>query len=113
MTIETFKPIDTLISKGSPADSLVFIQSGLAQSLDDNRQVALHNKGDFAGDSMFSERSIHDLNVQALEDSITARLTCHDFHNFLQKNQTLALKSQEFFNEISKVCKEQKSVGTT
>ena len=56
---------------------------------------------------MFSERSIHDLNVQALEDSITARLTCHDFHNFLQKNQTLALKSQEIFNEISKVCKEQ------
>ena len=56
---------------------------------------------------MFSERSIHDLNVQALEDSITARLTCHDFHNFLQKDQTLALKYQKFFNEISKVCKEQ------
>ena len=56
---------------------------------------------------MFSERSIHDLNVQALEDSITARLTCHDFHNFLQKDQTLALKYQKFFNEISKVYKEQ------
>jgi hypothetical protein len=25
MTIETFKPIDTLISKGCPADTLVFI----------------------------------------------------------------------------------------
>ena len=107
MTIETFKPTETLISKGSPADSLVFILSGLAQSLDDNRQVALHNKGDFGGDSLFSERSTHYLNVQALEDSITARLTCHDFHNFLQKDQTLVLKYQEFFNEISKVCKEQ------
>ena len=107
MTIETFKPTETLISKGSPADSLVFILSGLAQSLDDNRQVALHNKGDFGGDSLFSERSTHYLNVQALEDSITARLTCHDFHNFLQKDQTLALKYQEFFNEISKVRREQ------
>ena len=45
--------------------------------------------------------------MQALEDSITARLTCLDFHNFLQKDQTLALKYQKFFNEISKVYKEQ------
>jgi methylglyoxal synthase len=41
--------------------------------------------------------------VQALEDSTTARLSCHDFHEFLQKDQTLALKYQEFFNKISKV----------
>lgn len=107
MTIETIKQTETLISKGSPADSLVFILSGLAQSLDDNRQVDLHNKGDFAGDSLFSDRSTHYLNVEALEDSILARLTCHGFHNFLQKDQTLALKYQEFFNEISKVRREQ------
>jgi methylglyoxal synthase len=107
MAIETLKQTETLISKGSPADSLVFILSGLAQSLDDNRQVALHNKGDFAGDSLFSDRSTHYLNVQALEDSIAARLTCHDFHNFLEKDQTLALKYQEFFNEISKIRREQ------
>ena len=100
MTVETFKQTETLISKGSPADSLVFILSGLAQSLDDNRQVALHNQGDFAGDSLFSDRSTHNVNVQALEDSTTARLSCHDF---LQKDQTLALKYQEFFNKISKV----------
>ena len=103
MTVETFKQTETLISKGSPADSLVFILSGLAQSLDDNRQVALHNQGDFAGDSLFSDRSTHNVNVQALEDSTTARLSCHDFHKFLQKDQTLALKYQEFFNKISKV----------
>ena len=103
MTVETFKQTETLISKGSPADSLVFILSGLAQSLDDNRQVALHNQGDFAGDSLFSDRSTHNVNVQALEDSTTARLSCHDFHEFLQKDQTLALKYQEFFNKISKV----------
>ena len=107
MMIETIKQTETLISKGSPADSLVFILSGLAQSLDDNRQVDLHSKGDFAGDSLFSDRSTHYLNVEALEDSILARLTCHDFHNFLQKDQTLALKYQEFFNEISKVRREQ------
>ena len=53
MTIETFKQTQTLISKGDPADSLVFILSGLAQSLDDDRQIALHYKGDFAGDSLF------------------------------------------------------------
>ena len=103
MTVETFKQTETLISKGSPADSLVFILSGLAQSLDDNRQVALHNQGDFAGDSLFSDRSTHNVNVQALEDSTTARLSCHDFHEFLQKDQTLELKYQEFFNKISKV----------
>ena len=76
MTIETFKQTETLIRKGSPADSLVFILSGLAQSLDDNRQVALHNKVD----SLFSDRSTNNFNVQALEDSVAARLSCHDFH---------------------------------
>ena len=107
MTVETFKQTETLISKGSPADSLVFILSGLAQSLDDNRQVALHNQGDFAGDSLISDRSTHNVNVQALEDSVTARLSCHDFHEFLQKEKTLSLKNQEFFNKISKVRGEQ------
>ena len=63
MTIETFKPTESLISKGSPANSLVFILSGLAQCLDDNRQVALHNKGDCSGDSLLSERSTHYLNA--------------------------------------------------
>ena len=80
MTIETFKQKETLTSKGGPADSLVFILGGLAQSLDDNRQVALHNKGDFTEDSLFSDRSTHNVNVQVLEDSMTARLSCHDFH---------------------------------
>ena len=42
MTIETSKQAETLINKGDPADSLLFIVSGLAQSLDDDRQVALH-----------------------------------------------------------------------
>ena len=68
-----------MVRKGNPADSLVFILSGLLQYIDDDRQVGLHAKGDFAGDSLFSGRSIHNVNVQALEDSITARLSCHDF----------------------------------
>ena len=54
MTIETFKQAETLMIKGNPADSLVFILSGLVQSLDDDRQVGLHAKGDFAGESLFS-----------------------------------------------------------
>ena len=53
MTIETPKQAEILINKGDPADSLLFILSGLAQSLDDDRQVGLHAKGDFAGDSFF------------------------------------------------------------
>ena len=53
MTIETPKQAEILINKGDPADSLLFILSGLAQSLDDDRQVGLHTKGDFAGDSFF------------------------------------------------------------
>ena len=48
MTIETFKQAETLIRKGNPADCFVFILSGLAQSLDDDRQAGLHAKGDFA-----------------------------------------------------------------
>ena len=107
MTIETSKQAETLINKGAPADSLLFIVSGLAQSLDDDRQVALHNKGDFAGDSLFSDRSTQNVNVQALEDSVTARLSCHDFHEFLNADQTLALKFQEFFKTVSKVRGEQ------
>ena len=92
MTIETFKQAQTLISKGDPADSLAFILSGLAQSLDDNRQVGLHANSDFAGDSLFSDRSIQDFNVQALEDGMAARLSCHNFHDFLNADQNLALK---------------------
>ena len=91
MTIETFKQAETLISKGDPADSLVFILSGLTQSLDDDRQVGLHAKGDFAGDSLFSDRSIQNFSVQALEDGIAARLSCHNFHDFLNEDQNLAL----------------------
>ena len=34
---------------------------------------------------------------------MTARLSCHNFHKFLQKDQTLALKYQKFFHAISKV----------
>ena len=102
MTIETFKQADKMINKGTPTDSLVFILSGLAQSLDDDRQIALHNKSDFAGDSLFSETSVHQVNVQTLENSITAWLGCHDFHEFLQDDQTLALKLQEYFKTISK-----------
>ena len=103
MTIETPKQAETLINKGEPADSLLFILSGLAQSLDDDRQVGLHAKGDFAGDSFFSDRSTHNINVQALEDSIIAKLSTHDFHEFLKKDQILALKFQEFFKTVSSV----------
>ena len=74
MTIETSKQAEILINKGDPADSLFFILSGLAQSLDDDRQVGLHAKGDFFGDSLFSDRSINNVKVQALEDIITAKL---------------------------------------
>ena len=82
MTIETFKQADNLINKGKPADSLVFILSGLAQSLDDDRQIALHTKSDFAGDSVLSETSVRHVNIQTLENNITAGLSCHDFHEF-------------------------------
>ena len=54
-----------------------------------------------------SERSVHQVNVQALEDSTTARLTCHDFGEFLKEDQTLALKFQEFFKTISEARGEQ------
>ena len=107
MSIETFKQAEALISKGDPADSLVFIFSGLAQSLDDDRQVGLHAKGDFAGDSLFSNRSIQTFNVQALEDGIAARLSYHNFHDFLNEDQNIALKFQEFFRTISTVRFEQ------
>ena len=63
MTIEMFKQTEALIRKGSPADSLIFILSGLAQSLDDNRSVILHNKGDFAGNSLFSDRCTYNINA--------------------------------------------------
>ena len=56
MTIETPKQAEILINKGDPADSLLFILSGLTQSLDDDRQVGLHAKGDFSGDSFFRQK---------------------------------------------------------
>jgi len=41
--------------------------------------------------------------VQAIEDSILAKLSTHDFHEFLKEDQTLVLKFQEFFRTVSKV----------
>ena len=58
MTIETSKQAETLINKGDPADSLLFILSGLVKTLCDDRQVGLHAKGDFAGESFFQTEAL-------------------------------------------------------
>jgi len=50
--------------------------------------------------------------VQAIEDSILAKLSTHDFHEFLKEDQTLALKFQEFFRTVSKVCGNQMLGGS-
>ena len=90
MTIKTFKQAETLISKGDPTDSLVFILSGLDQSLDDDQQVALYTQGDFAEDSFFQIKAPK-ISTSRESKTVLRPDSTHDFYEFLKRDQHIAL----------------------
>ncbi len=69
---------------------MIFVISGITQPLINDRQIALHKQGDFAGESIFCDNATRNADVQAIENSVLAKLTIHDFHNFLDAHKLLA-----------------------
>ena len=100
MSIEAIENNATVMRKGEPADSMIFIIDGLVQILDGERQLALQQKGDFLGESLFSEEATRLATVKAIEPSTVGRFTIHDFHQFLQEKQALAMRFQQYFQAI-------------
>ena len=100
LSIEVIQPETILMRKGEPSDSMVFILDGLVQILDGERQLAIEKTGAIIGESLFSDEATRVADVQTIEATIVGRFTIHDFENFLEQNQPLALKYREYFRAI-------------
>lgn len=100
LAIEVIQPETILMHKGEPSDSMVFILEGLVQILDGERQLAIEKTGAIIGESLFSEEATRVADVQTIETTTVGRLSIHDFENFLDQNQPLALKYREYFRAI-------------
>ena len=100
LSIEVIQPETILMHKGEPSDSMVFILEGLVQILDGERQLAIEKTGAIIGESLFSEEATRVADVQTIETTTVGRLSIHNFENFLDQNQPLALKYREYFRAI-------------
>ena len=100
LSIEVIQPETILMHKGEPSDSMVFVLKGLVQILDGERQLAIEQTGAIIGESLFSEEATRIADVQTIEPTTVGRLSIHDFENFLDQNQPLALKYREYFRAI-------------
>ena len=100
LSIEVIQPETILMHKGEPSDSMVFVLRGLVQILDGERQLAIEKTGAIIGESLFSEEATRIADVQTIEPTTVGRLSIHDFENFLDQNQPLALKYREYFRAI-------------
>ena len=107
MTIEVIHEATTLMRKGEPSDSMVFVIDGLLQVLDGERQIALEKTGAIVGESLFSDEATRVADVQAIEETTVGRFSLHDFHEFLDKDQALALKYREYLRAIRRIRDEQ------
>ena len=100
LSIEAIKPETILMRKGEPSDSMVFILEGLVQILDGEQQLAIEKTGSIVGESLFSEEATRVADVKTVEPTTVGRLSIHDFENFLDQRQPLALKYREYFRAI-------------
>ena len=100
LSIEVIQPETIVMHKGEPSDSMVFVLKGLVQILDGERQLAIEKTGAIIGESLFSEEATRIADVQTIEPTTVGRLSIHDFENFLDQNQPLALKYREYFRAI-------------
>ena len=102
ISIELIENGAFVMRKGQPADSMIFVIDGMVQVLDDERQIALQKPGGFVGESVFSDEAIRMAHAQALEATTIGRFTIHDFHQFLNNNQRLALRFREYFQAVGR-----------
>ena len=97
---ESIRSGATVMRQGEPADSMIFILEGSVQILEGERKLATTSTGDFAGESLFSDTAIRNADVQAVDDTVMATFSIHNFNQFLSDNQKLALKFRDFFKTI-------------
>ena len=97
---ESISSGETVMRQGEPADSMIFILEGSVQILEGERKIAGIRAGDFAGESLFSDTAIRNADVQAVENTVIATFSIHNFNQFLSDNQKLALKFRDFFKTI-------------
>jgi len=90
----------TFMRKDEPADSMAFVIQGLVQVIDGDQQIALLKDGEFLGESLFSDHAARNADVQAIEDTIVGIFTLDDFQDFLNKDQTTALKFHKHFKAV-------------
>ena len=107
VSIEEIQAETVLMKKGEPSDSMVFVLKGLVQILDGERQLAIEKTGSIIGESLFSDEATRVADVQAIEPTTVGRFSIHDFENFLDQNQPLALKYREYFRAIRRARAEQ------
>ena len=112
MSIKTFDKDTILMRKGEPADCMAFLVEGRIQILEDERQIALLNTGDVLGESLFSEEATRVANVQAIEQTTVGLLTIHDFQDFLEADQRLALQFREVFRAVGRARAQQHAAET-
>ena len=112
MSIETFDKDSILMHKGEPADCMAFLVNGRVQILEDERQIALLTTGDFLGESLFSDEATRLADVQAMEQTTVGLFTIHDFNDFLNANQRLALQFRELFKAVERA-RAQQNVAET
>ena len=107
LSIEVIQAETIVMRKGEPSDSLVFILNGLVQVLDGDRQLAIEKPGAVIGESLFSDEATRVADVKTIEPTTVGRFSIHDFENFLDRNQALALKYREYFLAIRRARSEQ------
>ena len=107
VSIEAFQAETVLMKKGEPSCSMVFILDGLVQILDGERQLAIEKSGAVIGESLFSDEATRIADVRTIEPTTIGRFSVHDFENFLEENQPLALKYREYFRAIRRAREEQ------
>ena len=106
-TVEEIPKDTSLMQKGEPSDSMVFIIDGLVQILDGERQISIEKKGAFVGEGLFSDEATRETNVETIEPTTLGRFSFYDFNAFLDKNQPLALKFREYFRTLGRARDEQ------
>ena len=72
--------------QGEPADCMIFILEGSVQILEGERKLATTSTGDFVGESLFSDTAIRNADVQAVDDTVIATFSIHNFNQFLSDN---------------------------
>ena len=100
MDFRSYKKEANIMTKGDPAVSLMFIMSGKVRVVSQDIQLAILQKGDMFGESMFSDAGSRIANVIAIEDTSTVVFTIEQYEKLVKDSPTIALKCKHLFESI-------------